>query len=180
MGLHIFIPATQVGIRRDIGLVYAIDNLVVTCIAVRLVENETLHGLYGNRVAKCHAQGINLLLRQFARAGMFRHLRDPVIQLLVVRDLGTPLADQLLDILDVLFHRCPAPCDYISRRSYPLCLAREVLATTLFDAAQSLEDTLSRYVRLYNHQIPQRALGHIAPVQALQDWQEKCPRLFKK
>ncbi len=30
----------------------------------------------------------------------------------------------------------------------------EVLATTRFDAAQSLEDTLSRYVRLYNHHIP--------------------------
>ena len=29
----------------------------------------------------------------------------------------------------------------------------EVLATTRFDAAQSLEDTLSRYVRLYNHHI---------------------------
>jgi transposase InsO family protein len=56
----------------------------------------------------------------------------------------------------------------------------EVLATTRFDAAQRLEDTLSRYVRLYNHQIPQRALGHIAPVQALQDWQEKRPELFKK
>ena len=55
-----------------------------------------------------------------------------------------------------------------------------MLATTRFDAAQSLEDTLSRYVRLYNHQIPQRALGHIAPVQALQDWQEKCAELFKK
>ena len=27
-------------------------------------------------------------------------------------------------------------------------------------------------MRLYNHHIPQRALGHIAPVQALQDWQE--------
>ena len=35
-------------------------------------------------------------------------------------------------------------------------------------------------MRLYNHQIPQRALGHIAPVQALQDWQEKRPELFKK
>jgi len=56
----------------------------------------------------------------------------------------------------------------------------EVLATTRFDSAQSLEDTLSRYVRLYNHHIPQRALGHIAPVQALQDWQERCPKLFKK
>ena len=56
----------------------------------------------------------------------------------------------------------------------------EVLATTRFDSAQSLADTLSRYVRLYNHQIPQRALGHLSPVQALQDWQERCPALFKK
>ena len=55
-----------------------------------------------------------------------------------------------------------------------------VLATTRFDSAQSLADTLSRYVRLYNHQIPQRALGHLSPVQALQDWQERCPGLFKK
>ncbi len=35
-------------------------------------------------------------------------------------------------------------------------------------------------MRRYNHHIPQRALGHIAPVQALQDWQEKRPELFKK
>ncbi len=56
----------------------------------------------------------------------------------------------------------------------------EVLATTRFDAAQRLEDTLGRYVRLYNHHIPQRALGHIAPAQALQDWQEKRPALFIK
>jgi transposase InsO family protein len=55
-----------------------------------------------------------------------------------------------------------------------------VLATTRFDAAQRLEDTLSRSVRRYHHQIPHRALGHIAPVQALQDWQEKRPELFKK
>jgi hypothetical protein len=55
-----------------------------------------------------------------------------------------------------------------------------VLATTRFDSAQSLADTLGRYVRLYNHQIPQRALGHLSPVQALQDWQERCPELFKK
>ena len=55
----------------------------------------------------------------------------------------------------------------------------EVLATTRFDSAQNLEDTLTRYVRLNNHHIPQRALGHIAPVQALQDWHEKCPELIK-
>ena len=56
----------------------------------------------------------------------------------------------------------------------------EVLATTHFDAAADLEETLARYVRFYNHQIPQKALGHLSPVQALRDWQEKCPELFKK
>lgn len=56
----------------------------------------------------------------------------------------------------------------------------EVLATTRCDAAQSLEETLSRYVRLYNHHIPLRALGHISPVQELKDLQEKGPELFKR
>jgi len=28
--------------------------------------------------------------------------------------------------------------------------------------SQALDDTLTRYVRLYNHQLPQKALGHIA------------------
>ncbi|SDY38688.1 hypothetical protein SAMN05421644_15717, partial [Allochromatium warmingii] len=36
------------------------------------------------------------------------------------------------------------------------------------------------YVRLYNHQIPQKALGHIAPIQALKDWQQQYPERFKK
>jgi hypothetical protein len=48
------------------------------------------------------------------------------------------------------------------------------------ESAQNLEGTLCRYARLYNHHIPQLALGHIATVQALQDWQERCPELYKK
>jgi transposase-like protein len=56
----------------------------------------------------------------------------------------------------------------------------DVLATTYFDASQALADTLTRYVRLYNHQIPQKALGHLSPVQALKDWQQKEPKRFKK
>ncbi|MGQ9983422.1 hypothetical protein ACUS51_28670, partial [Pseudomonas aeruginosa] len=32
----------------------------------------------------------------------------------------------------------------------------------------------------YNHLIPQRALKHISPVQALKDWHAKKPELFKK
>jgi IS30 family transposase len=56
----------------------------------------------------------------------------------------------------------------------------EVLATRRFDSSKSLEATLKRYVEMYNYQIPQRRLGHIAPVQALKDWQKKRPELFNK
>ena len=56
----------------------------------------------------------------------------------------------------------------------------EVLATNRFDSAWDLEQTLGRYLWLYNHQLPQRALNHEAPVQALKHWQAKCPELFIK
>ena len=54
----------------------------------------------------------------------------------------------------------------------------EVLATRRFRSGEHLEDTLRRYVSLYNHHIPQRALGHISPVEALQQWHQKKPDLF--
>jgi transposase InsO family protein len=56
----------------------------------------------------------------------------------------------------------------------------EILKSTHFRSAHELEQTLLRYARVYNHQIPQKALGHISPVQALKDWQTKRPELFKK
>ena len=56
----------------------------------------------------------------------------------------------------------------------------EVLATTRFDSAENLEQTLKRYERIYNQQIPQKALGHIAPIQAMKNWQNTHPYLFKK
>ncbi|ABA89433.1 transposase of ISPca3, IS481 family [Syntrophotalea carbinolica DSM 2380] len=56
----------------------------------------------------------------------------------------------------------------------------EVLATTRFDSAENLEQTLLRYGYLYNQHIPQRALGHKTPIQALKDWQKKKPKLFRK
>ncbi|MEF3168955.1 MAG: IS481 family transposase, partial [Deltaproteobacteria bacterium] len=51
---------------------------------------------------------------------------------------------------------------------------------TRFPSSKELKATLYRYVRLYNHQIPQKALGHITPVQALKKWQEMKPELFTK
>lgn len=46
----------------------------------------------------------------------------------------------------------------------------EFLATHRFDSAQGLETTLPRYVWLYNHHLPQRALRHSTPMEAMKKW----------
>ncbi len=56
----------------------------------------------------------------------------------------------------------------------------DVPRTHRFDSTEDLETTLHRYVTLYNQHIPQRALGHIPPVQALKNWQASHPQLFQK
>ena len=56
----------------------------------------------------------------------------------------------------------------------------EVLATTRFDSAEHLADTIKRYVKVYNQHIPQKALGHSPPLQAMKNWSQKQPQLFKK
>ncbi len=56
----------------------------------------------------------------------------------------------------------------------------EVLATTRFQSGEHLEQTLQRYAALYNQSIPQKALGHITPQEALKNWYAKRPDLFKK
>ena len=56
----------------------------------------------------------------------------------------------------------------------------EVLHQTRFASAAQLKATLMNYVKTYNHQIPQRALNHISPIQALKNWYVKKPELFKK
>ncbi|MDW8227004.1 MAG: IS481 family transposase, partial [Anaerolineales bacterium] len=37
-----------------------------------------------------------------------------------------------------------------------------------------------RYAALYNQSIPQKALGHLTPIQALIDWYDKQPELFNR
>ncbi|MCF6199502.1 MAG: IS481 family transposase [Hyphomicrobiaceae bacterium] len=56
----------------------------------------------------------------------------------------------------------------------------DILKTTHFNGAENLKQTMERYMRIYNHHIPQRALGHVAPIEALKQWQKKKPDLFKK
>ena len=56
----------------------------------------------------------------------------------------------------------------------------QILRTHRFNSALDLETTLQRYVWLYNEQLPQKALGHVAPIEALKKWQTTHPFLFPK
>ncbi len=56
----------------------------------------------------------------------------------------------------------------------------DVLKTNRFDSREDLEQTLLRYVRLYNHQLPQSALDSKPPIMAMKEWHKTHPELFKK
>lgn len=54
----------------------------------------------------------------------------------------------------------------------------DILKTHRFVSGQDLEETLLRYVSLYNHLLPQTALGGKPPIQAMKDWFKSHPNLF--
>jgi len=56
----------------------------------------------------------------------------------------------------------------------------DVLRTNRFDSALDLEQTLMRYVHLYNTTLPQSALRSRTPMQAMKDWHKSHPHLFVK
>lgn len=56
----------------------------------------------------------------------------------------------------------------------------QVLRTHRFNSADDLHKTLHRYVWLYNEQLPQKALGHISPLEAMKRWRSSHPHLFNK
>ena len=56
----------------------------------------------------------------------------------------------------------------------------DVLNTHRFDCALDLEQTLLRYVALYNHQLPQSALKSKTPLQSMKDWHHSHPELFHR
>ena len=56
----------------------------------------------------------------------------------------------------------------------------DVLKTHRFSSSEDLEQTLLRYVALYNHQLPQSALKSKTPMQAMKDWYKEYPHLFHK
>ena len=56
----------------------------------------------------------------------------------------------------------------------------DVVQQTRFASAAELEATLTNYAKTYNSRIPQRALNHLSPIQALKDGQLKRPDLFAR
>ncbi|MEO9149024.1 MAG: integrase core domain-containing protein, partial [Burkholderiaceae bacterium] len=56
----------------------------------------------------------------------------------------------------------------------------DVLSTHRFRSGEDLEQTLLRYVALYNHQLPQSALKSRTPLQTMKDWYATHPHLFHK
>ena len=56
----------------------------------------------------------------------------------------------------------------------------ELVNQTRFASRSELESTLCNYLKIYNHNIPQRALNNETPVQAMKKWQAEKPELFVK
>jgi len=56
----------------------------------------------------------------------------------------------------------------------------DVLQSHRFRSGEDLEQTLLRYVHLYNGQLPQSALKGRTPIAALKDWKRQRPDLFRK
>ena len=56
----------------------------------------------------------------------------------------------------------------------------ELVGQTRFASAAELQSTLTQYLATYNHSIPQRALDHQPPIQALKAWHKTHPDLFVK
>jgi transposase InsO family protein len=56
----------------------------------------------------------------------------------------------------------------------------ELPQQTRFDSRADLQTNLLNYLNLYNHHIPQRAIGSKTPVLALKECQKKRPELFVK
>lgn len=56
----------------------------------------------------------------------------------------------------------------------------DILRTHHFRSGEEWETALMRYAWLYNHPLPQKALGHVTPAQAPKNWQDSPPQLFVK
>jgi len=63
-------------------------------------------------------------------------------------------------------------CDEVERFNGRIS---DLVKQTRFASASELETTLVRYLTIYNHHIPQKALGYKTPIQSLKKWQAETP-----
>lgn len=57
---------------------------------------------------------------------------------------------------------------------------KELLQQNRSDSRADLQDTLLNCLKLYNHHVPQHAVGSKTPILVLKKWQQKRPDLFVK
>lgn len=56
----------------------------------------------------------------------------------------------------------------------------KIVAQTRFGSADELESALRNYLKIYNNNIPQRALNHQTPIQTFKNCRQLKPDLFVK
>jgi hypothetical protein len=56
----------------------------------------------------------------------------------------------------------------------------DVLQSHRFQSGEAFEQTILRYITLYNQELPQSALASRTPLQAMKDWHKLRSELFKK
>ena len=54
----------------------------------------------------------------------------------------------------------------------------DILATARLRSRDDLQITITHYRKLYNETLPQKALGHSTPLQAIRTWRQQQPELF--
>ena len=89
--------------------------------------------------------------------------------------------DQLCEALGIEHRltkpRCPQTNGMVERFNGRIS---DILKTHHFNSGEELGQTLHRYVELYNHHLPQSALGSKTPVQAMKEWFKSNPELFHR
>jgi len=89
--------------------------------------------------------------------------------------------DQLCEALGIE-HRLTQPRTPQTNGMVERCNGRisDILKTHHFESGEDLAQTLQCYVVLYNHQLPQPALGSKLPIQAMKEWFKSNPELFHR
>jgi len=98
------------------------------------------------------------------------------------RPTGKHAFDLTCNLLDIEHRLCPPRHPQINGMVERFNgRISDLVKQTRFASASELETTLERYLKIYNHPIPQKALGYKTPIQALKKWQaEKLELLVKR